>query len=93
MAKAAARRDRPLTTRRTQPLIGIPFDDGVDEVVQYFSSEEEADQAMSAGQFGVEGALRLVGAWEHLDSEDGPDMLDELDRLRHESAPSPLLEL
>ena len=26
-------------------------------------------------------------AWEALDAEDGPDILDELDRMRHESPP------
>ncbi len=38
-------------------------------------------------------ALSLAGAWQELDSEDGPDPIDELDRMRHESKPSPPLKL
>jgi hypothetical protein len=37
--------------------------------------------------------LRLIGAWQHVDAKDGPDMLNELDRIRHASRPTPPLEL
>ena len=38
-------------------------------------------------------ALCLAGACADIDDEDGPDMLDELDRMRHASPPGPPLEL
>jgi hypothetical protein len=89
----AAGSPQGLTTRRSQPLIGIPTTEGAEEVVQYFTSEEDADRALAPDRAGVERALSLIGAWQHLDAEDGPDMLDELDRIRHQSQPSPPLDL
>jgi len=93
MAEPAAHLRNELTTRASQPLIGVPTTEGHEEVVRYFTSEEDADRALTRDQSSVDRALSLIGAWEHLDAEDGPDMLDELDRIRHESKPTPLLEL
>ena len=94
MAEPAARLTPELTTRASQPLIGIPTTEDAEEVVRYFTSEADADRALAhQDRDGVQRALNLIGAWEHLDAEDGPDMLDELDRLRHESRPTPPLEL
>lgn len=93
MPDVPARRREGLTTRRSQPLIGVPAHQGAEEVVRYFTSEEEADLALSRDMTGIQRALSLIGAWEHLDAEDGPDMLDELDRIRHESRPTPPFEL
>jgi hypothetical protein len=93
MAEAAAQRHHGLTTRGGQPLIGIPIGEGADEDVRYFTDEREADLALSRDQDGIQRALSLIGAWKHLDSEGMPDMLDELDRIRHESKPTPPLEL
>jgi hypothetical protein len=92
MAKPA-HRPVGLTTRGRQPLIGIPSVEGTEEVVRYFTSDEEADRARSADQASIERALSLAGAWQELDAEDGPDPLDELDRIRHQSTPSPPLKL
>ena len=93
MPDVPARRREGLTTRRSQPLIGVPAHQGAEEVVRYFTSEEEADLALSRDMTGIQRVLSLIGAWEHLDAEDGPDMLDELDRIRHESRPTPPFEL
>ena len=93
MAEAAAHGNEPLTTRQHEPLIGIPMPSGSEEIVQYFASEEAADRALAPDPASVERVLSLIGAWEHLDAEDGPDMLDELDRIRHTSKPTPPLEL
>ena len=93
MSRPVRRAHRGLRARADQPLIAIPTTEGSEEVVYYFTSEEDADQAFERDADSVERALSLIGAWEHLDAEDGPDMLDELDRRRHESKPSPLLEL
>ena len=38
----------------------------------------------------VHDALRLAGAWSHLDWE---EMVEALDRMRHESKPTPPIEL
>ena len=93
MADVAPRLQEGSATRRGQPLIGVPTGQGEDEVVRYFTSEEEADRALSQDQSSIQRALSAIGAWEHLDSEEGPDMLDELDRIRHESRPTPPLDL
>lgn len=93
MPEVPARQREELTTRRSQPLIGVPTRQGAEEIVRYFTAEDEADQALSRDTTGIQRALNLIGAWEHLDAEDGPDMLDELDRMRHESRPTPPFEL
>ncbi len=92
MAKPADR-DGRLTTRGRQPLIGIPRVEGTEEVVRYFTSDEEADRDRAADQASIERALSLAGAWQEFDAEDGPDPLDELGRMRHQSRPSPPLRL
>jgi hypothetical protein len=84
---------RGLTTRGSQPLIGIPTREGPDEVVRYFTSDDEVDRARTSDQASIQRALSLAGAWAELDAEDGPDPLDELDRMRHQSTPTPPLEL
>ena len=48
--------------------------------------------AETIDQTNIERVLGLIGAWEHFDAEGGPDMLDELDRMRHASPPSPPLD-
>ncbi len=69
--------------RADQPLIGLIDQRCGTEVVHYFADEADADEAL--GQSGAREALRLLGAWSHLDSDDA---LDELDRIRHESRPT-----
>ncbi len=71
-----------------QLLIGIPIQKDGEEVIQYFTDEEEADAASTPAN--VPRALSLMGAWKDIDSEDA---LDELDRIRHESKPTPPIEL
>lgn len=93
MTDVKARADDGLTTRGDQPLIGVLTHQGIEEIVQYFTSEEEADRARSEDTESLARALQLIGAWEHIDNEDGPDMLEELDRIRHQSKPTPPLEL
>jgi hypothetical protein len=93
MSEPAAHLHEGLTTRRSQPLIGIPTGEGDDEVVRYFTSDEEADAALSKDSASRRRALSLAGAWKHIDEEGGPDMLDELDRMRHETKPTPSFEL
>ena len=93
MARPARHLHQEFTTREDQPLIGIPDTDGAEEVVRYFNNYEDVDQATEQERESIQRALSLIGAWQDLDDEDGPDMLDELDRMRHASPPSPPLEL
>ncbi len=71
-----------------QPLIGIPMEENGKQVVRYFSEEEQANKAVS--ESATQKALNLAGAWSDLDWE---DMEKELDRIRHESKPTPPIEL
>jgi hypothetical protein len=93
MAEPARRAHQEFTTRPGQPLIAIPDIQGGEEVVRYFNSFEDFDRATEKDPDSIQRALSLIGAWQDLDDEDGPDMLDELDRMRHASPPSPPLEL
>jgi hypothetical protein len=77
-----------LLVQGNQPLIGIPFEEKGKEVVRYFAGEDEADQAVADQD--VQDAISLAGAWSHLDWD---EMRDALDRIRHESKPTPPIEL
>jgi hypothetical protein len=72
------------TQTQNQPLIGIPFEENGKEVIRYFSEEELADQAVAVGA--AESALQLAGAWSDLSWE---EMEESLDRIRHDSQPTP----
>jgi hypothetical protein len=88
MSELKPHRGAAFTVRADQPLIGLIDQQNGAEVVHYFADEAEADEAL--GQSGAQEALRLLGAWSHLDSDDA---LDELDRIRHESRPTPPIDL
>ena len=75
------------TIPSNQPLIGIPFEENGQEVTRYFSEEAQADQAVSEDATQV--ALRLAGAWSDLNWE---EMEQALDRIRHESKPTPPID-
>jgi hypothetical protein len=68
------------------PLIGIIVEEKGKEVVRYFTEEEQADQAATS----VADALSLAGAWSDLDFD---ETLNALDRIRHESKPTPPIKL
>lgn len=90
MAEAPAETPTGLVRHGRQPLIGIPVGEGADETVCYFTSEEEADRVLSRDQANVERALSTIGSWSDLDFD---EMLDALDRIRHESTPTPPIDL
>jgi hypothetical protein len=75
-----------LLVPRNQPLIAIPVEENGQEMVRYFTDEEEAERVAS----GVDEALSLAGAWSDLDEE---EMQQALDRIRHESKPTPPIKL
>jgi len=76
------------TLTPNQPLIGIPFEENGHEVVRYFSEEAQADKAVSDDV--TQTALDLAGAWSDLDWR---EMEQALDKIRHESKPTPPIDL
>ncbi len=72
------------THLKSQPLIGIPFEENGKEVIRYFSEEELADRAVA--EDATNAALKLAGAWSDLSWE---EMEESLDRIRHDSKPTP----
>lgn len=75
------------TISQDQPLIGIPFEKNGKIITEYFSEEKKADQYISDEK--TKKALKLAGAWSDLNWE---EMEQELDRIRHESKPTPPID-
>lgn len=90
MAEASTRAQDSLTTRGRQPLIGVPVGEAAEERVRYFTSEEEADRVLSGDQANIRLAFSAIGSWSDLDFD---EMLDALDRIRHQSTPTPPIDL
>jgi hypothetical protein len=67
-----------------QPLIGVVLEENGHEVTRYFADESVADAAISDSS--AQAALGAIGAWSDLDWE---EIETELDRIRHESRPTP----
>jgi hypothetical protein len=88
MAERRRHRVPGLLVQGNQPLIGIPFEEQGQEGVRYFTDEKAADAAVSHST--TQAALSVIGAWSDLDWE---EMVEALDRMRHESKPTPPIEL
>ena len=84
MPERQPRRVSTLSAGTHQPLIGVIFQEDRQEVVRYFADESEADAALP--QDAIQRALGLAGAWSDLDWEEAEA---ELDRIRHQSRPTP----
>jgi hypothetical protein len=69
-----------------QPLIGIPMEEDGRCFVRFFVDEETADREL-AGR--PKDGRHLAGIWSDLDWE---AFAEELDRIRHESKPTPPIE-
>jgi len=78
---------RTLSVPADRPLVGIIVRENGDEVVRLFAESEDAEPADDGA---IEDALSLAGAWSDLVWE---DVAAALDRIRHESRPSPPLSL
>jgi hypothetical protein len=76
-----------LAVRPDQPLIGIVLIEDGHEVARYFTDEAEADAAVAT--LTAADARDLAGAWSDLDWE---ETLRELERIRHESVPTPPID-
>jgi hypothetical protein len=68
-------------------LVAVPDEVDGQVVDRYFFSDQEADAAL--GPDSTEDALSLAGAWSHLDWD---ETVEALDRIRHESEPTPPIE-
>ena len=77
-----------LVVETDHPLIAVPDIEDGQEVTRYFVSEEAVERAMP--QTVTQEALKVVGAWCDLDWQ---EMEEALDRIRHESMPTPPIEL
>lgn len=75
-----------LVARRDQPLIAIPVDEDGEELTYYFIDEAVVDTVLPRR---TQEALAAIGAWSHLDWN---DMIEALDRIRHESKPTPPID-
>ena len=82
------RTQQQIVARSDQPLIGILDREDDHDVVRYFTQEEEADAASS--QASTRRALDLAGVWSDLDWDEAQAALD---RIRHESTPTPPIAL
>lgn len=76
-----------LAVRPDQPLIGIILVEDGQEVTRYFVDEADADAAVAAQR--STDARALAGVWSDLDWE---EMVEELERIRHESIPTPPID-
>ncbi len=88
MSRSNLNDNSSLLSHSGQPLIGILVEENGEEMIRYFSEEQDADAA--AAQMGEQDALSLAGAWKDLDWD---EMQGELGRIRHENPPSPPLDL
>ena len=70
----------------SQPLIGVMTEEQGIEVVRYFTTEQDADRVLVEDT--TQAALALAGAWSDLAWD---ELEQALDRIRHESPPTPPL--
>jgi hypothetical protein len=82
------RRRTSLIVLDDQPLLGVVVKENGHDVTHYFVEDEASDEA-AAGD-AVEEALRAIGSWSDLDWD---EMEAALDRIRHDTPPSPPIEL
>ncbi len=71
-----------------QPLIGLILEEDGREIIHYFTDETQADAALMDTD--IQEALGTIGAFADLDWE---EMRDGLEQIRHESPPTPSIEL
>ena len=74
---------RSLTVGLDQPLVGVLIEENGRQIACYFAD----DQATPGTEDTLRAARAVIGAWEGLEPWD--EVLDELDRIRHDSSPTP----
>jgi hypothetical protein len=73
--------------RGDQPLVGVITEEDGQEVVRYYT-EDEPETSLRKQQ--IQRALLLAGAWGDVDWD---ETVEALDRIRHESKPTPPIDL
>jgi hypothetical protein len=71
-----------------QPLIGVMAEEEGRDVVRYFTTEQDADRVLVEDT--TQAALALAGVWSDLAWD---ELARALDRIRHESQPTPPLSV
>lgn len=74
-----------MTASPEQPLIGVLTEQDGREIVRYLTDDAETPRGDGEDR---DAPIKLAGAWRDLDDE---DVLGELERIRHQSAPTPPL--
>ena len=77
-----------LTVLDDQPLFAVTVIENGREITRYFADEAEAEAALPSES--IREAMSTAGAWKGADWE---EVEAELDRIRHESVPTPPFEL
>jgi hypothetical protein len=77
-----------LAAEAEQPLISLVLEEDGRQVVRYFADEAAADAAVA--DHALARALAAIGSWSDLNWD---ETAEALDRIRHESPPTPPIEL
>jgi hypothetical protein len=88
VTKREVEREPALTVRSNEALIGIVLVENGEEVTHYFVEDMTANVADVSDV--TQAALDAIGAWSDLDWD---EMERALDRIRHDSPPTPPFEL
>jgi hypothetical protein len=79
-------RGQVLVVKDGEPLVAVPGTENGQNVTYYFVDDGSADDVLPER---TEAALGVIGAWSDLDWD---EMVDALDRIRHESDPTPPID-
>lgn len=78
-----------LTAAPDQPLVGLLVEEDGRQLVRYFT-DDSATMTPSESDESLRAALAVIGAWSDFDWD---EFSSELDRIRHESRPTPPIDL
>jgi hypothetical protein len=77
-----------LAATTEQPLIGLVLEEDGRQIVRAFADEAAANAAVA--DHALARALAAIGSWRDLDWD---ETVEALDRIRHESVPTPPIDL
>jgi hypothetical protein len=83
---ASERLRHSIAAPSSQPLVGVFVEDDSDEV-RYFVDDQDLPASQPSAD--AQAALSVIGAWRDLDWD---ELAERLDRIRHESPPTPPIE-
>ncbi len=88
MSEQLPRRAQSFIAQLNEPLIAVHIEINGHEEIRYFVDEQAADEALKQTTKAQQ-AIKLAGAWSDLDAD---EVLDSLDRIRHECTPTPPID-